>query len=157
VHGSRQRLAQATQSASCLAMQVSPETESVGLRNDVEYFDGPGDDLDVDCPATAAELEGVPAQYRQYADVFSKKKSKSLPPHRPEFDHCIKRLPDARLGTSPMYRHTLAERRALQEHITDFLERGFIYPCKSSVSSPVIFVPKKGTDELRMCVDISPR
>lgn len=51
------------------------------------------------------------------------------------------------------YRTPLKQRSVVDKAIDDMLKADIIGPSKSSWSFPILFVPKKGTDEKRFCVD----
>lgn len=54
---------------------------------------------------------------------------------------------------SKPYRVSLAEQKIIQDLIDEMLEAGIIRPSRSYWASPVVLVKKKGTTELRFCVD----
>ena len=97
------------------------------------------------------DLSDIPEDYHEYADVFSKSKASSLPPHRP-FDLGI----DLEEGTHPpvgrMYSLSETEMTALREFLDDNLRNGFVRPSNSSHGAPILFVKKKD-GSLRLCVD----
>jgi len=101
--------------------------------------------------STLLDLDIVPPEYRNYADVFSKAKASELPPHR-DYDLKIK----LEEGTSPplgtLYSLSLVELSALQTFINENLNTGFIHPTTSSHTAPVLFVKKKD-GSLCLCVD----
>ncbi|QRW21228.1 Retrotransposable element Tf2 protein [Rhizoctonia solani] len=86
-------------------------------------------------------LEGVPPEYHQYAKVFGEEEFNKLPPHR-HYDIGIKLTKEGPLN-SPLYSMTNAESATLKDWLRDKLKAGKIRPSKSSISSPVMFVPKK--------------
>ncbi len=101
--------------------------------------------------ATPPDMTDVPAEYHNFADVFSDSLSKKLPEHRP-YDLKI----NIEEGTSPLlgpiYSLSESELKALHEFIDDNLHSGFIMPSCSPHGAPVLFVKKK-TSELCLCVD----
>jgi len=101
--------------------------------------------------STPPDLDIVPPEYRDYADVFSKAKASELPPHR-DYDLKI----DLEEGTSPplgtLYSLSPVELSALRTFIDENLNTGFICPTASSHAAPVLFVKKKD-GSLRLCVD----
>jgi len=101
--------------------------------------------------STPPDLDIVPPEYRDYADVFSKAKASELPPHR-DYDLKI----DLEEGTSPplgtLYSLSPVELSALRTFIDENLNTGFICPASSSHAAPVLFVKKKD-GSLRLCVD----
>ncbi|QRW20584.1 Retrotransposable element Tf2 protein [Rhizoctonia solani] len=86
-------------------------------------------------------LEGVPSKYHQYAKVFGEEEFNKLPPHR-HYDIGIELTKEGPLNL-PLYSMTDAESITLKDWLRDELKAGKIRPSKSSISSPVMFVPKK--------------
>ncbi|QRW20373.1 Retrotransposable element Tf2 protein [Rhizoctonia solani] len=86
-------------------------------------------------------LEGVPSKYHQYAKVFGEEEFNKLPPHR-HYDIGIELTEEGPLN-SPLYSMTDAKSATLKDWLRDELKVGKIRPSKSSISSPVMFVPKK--------------
>jgi len=101
--------------------------------------------------STLPDLDIVPLEYHNYADVFSKAKASELPPHR-NYNLKIK----LEEGTSPplgtLYSLSLVELSALRTFIDENLNTGFIRPASSSHAALVLFVKKKDSS-LRLCVD----
>ena len=101
--------------------------------------------------AEPIDLSNVPSVYHEFADVFSKVKADTLPPHR-SFDLKIS-LEDGSLPPyGPIYSLSQTELQALREFIDDNLSTGFIRPSTSPHGAPVLFVKKKD-GSLRLCVD----
>ncbi|KAF8760860.1 hypothetical protein RHS01_01292 [Rhizoctonia solani] len=86
-------------------------------------------------------LEGVPPKYHQYAKVFGEEEFNKLPPHR-HYNIGIELTKEGPLN-SPLYSMTDAESATLKDWLRDELKAGKIRPSKSSISSPVMFIPKK--------------
>jgi len=101
--------------------------------------------------STLPDLDIVPPEYRDYADVFSKAKASELPPHR---DYNLKI--DLEEGTSPplgtLYSLSPVELSTLRTFINENLNTGFIHPTASSHAALVLFVKKKD-GSLHLCVD----
>jgi len=101
--------------------------------------------------STPPDLDIVPPEYHDYADVFSKAKASELPPHR-DYDLKI----DLEEGTSPplgtLYSLSPVELSALRTFINENLNTGFIHPTASSHAALVLFVKKKD-GSLRLCID----
>jgi len=101
--------------------------------------------------STPPDLDIVPPEYRDYADVFSKAKASELPPHR-DYDLKI----ELEEGTSPplgtLYSLSPVELSALRTFIDENLNTGFIRPTASSHAAPVLFVKKKD-GSLCLCID----
>uniref|UniRef100_A0A803SMA6 Gypsy retrotransposon integrase-like protein 1 n=1 Tax=Anolis carolinensis TaxID=28377 RepID=A0A803SMA6_ANOCA len=100
---------------------------------------------------TQPDMEGVPAEYGEFSDVFCKKEADKLPPHRP-YDCAIKLAEGARLPAGRLYALTVPERQALREFLDENLAKGFIRPSSSPTAAPVFFVAKK-TGDLRLVCD----
>ncbi|QRW23021.1 Retrotransposable element Tf2 protein [Rhizoctonia solani] len=86
-------------------------------------------------------LKGVPSKYHQYAKVFGEEEFHKLPPHR-HYNIGIELTEDGPLN-SPLYSMTNAKSATLKDWLRDELKAGKIRPSKLSISSPVMFVPKK--------------
>ncbi len=72
---------------------------------------------------------------------------------RPGFEHKIKLVPDATPSKQPTYRMTPKMLAETRRQLTELLDRGHIRPSSSPFAAPILFVGKKDSDELRMCVD----
>ena len=96
--------------------------------------------------------EMVPAQYRDFAKVFSEKESQRLPEHQP-WDHTINLEPDAikhwKVKSYPM---SPAEQAELDKFLTEHIAKGYLVPSKSPMASPVFFIKKKD-GKLRLVQD----
>jgi transposase InsO family protein len=104
-----------------------------------------------DPDTTRLVAERLPKQYQYLKEVFSKRESNVLPPHR-YYDHKIQLeapLPDA---YSPLYRQSTEELKVLREYLLENLDKGFIESSQSPFASPVLFV-KKSDGGLRFCID----
>ncbi|KAF8697096.1 hypothetical protein RHS03_07803, partial [Rhizoctonia solani] len=86
-------------------------------------------------------LEGVPPKYHQYAKVFGEEEFNKLPPHW-HYNIGIELTKEGPLNL-PLYSMTNAKSATLKDWLRDKLKAGKICPSKSSISSPVMFVPKK--------------
>jgi transposase InsO family protein len=95
--------------------------------------------------------EGLPPEFREFADVFSPKEAERLPPHR-SYDHDIRVQEGKALPFGPLYPMSREELKVLKEWLEDNLRKGFIRPSSSPAASPVLFVKKPGGG-LRFCVD----
>uniref|UniRef100_A0A803TM34 Gypsy retrotransposon integrase-like protein 1 n=1 Tax=Anolis carolinensis TaxID=28377 RepID=A0A803TM34_ANOCA len=100
---------------------------------------------------TQPDMEGVPAEYGEFSDVFCKKEADKLPPHRP-YDCAIRLAEGAKLPAGRLYALTVPERQALREFLDENLAKGFIRPSSSPTAAPVFFVAKK-TGDLRLVCD----
>ncbi|QRW24431.1 Retrotransposable element Tf2 protein [Rhizoctonia solani] len=100
--------------------------------------------------ANQKPLEGVPSKYHQYAKVFGEEEFNKLPPHQ-HYNIGIELTEEGPLN-SPLYSMTDAKSATLKDWLRDELKAGKIRPSKSSISSPVMFVPKKDGSR-RLVVD----
>ena len=94
----------------------------------------------------------VPKEYHEYLDVFSKELADQLPPRR-YIDHEIPLEFGKRPYFGPLYNLSQKELEVQKKYIEEQVIKGFMRPSQSSAASPMIFVKKKDTDELRPCVD----
>ncbi|QRW15650.1 hypothetical protein RhiXN_03651 [Rhizoctonia solani] len=101
--------------------------------------------------ANQEPLEGVPSKYHQYAKVFGEEEFNKLPPHW-HYDIGIELMEEGPLN-SPLYSMTDAKSATLKDWLRDELKAGKIRPSKLSISSPVMFVPKKDGSR-RLVVDV---
>ncbi|CCO37731.1 Retrotransposable element Tf2 155 kDa protein type 2 [Rhizoctonia solani AG-1 IB] len=116
--------------------------------------------LTIDPPETAtiaqeeevdnSPLAGIPKQYHVYAKVFGKEEFNKLPPHC-HYDIGIELTEEGPLN-SPLYSMMDAKSVTLKEWLEAKLKAGKIRPSKSSINSPVMFVPKKDSSR-RLVVD----
>ncbi len=93
----------------------------------------------------------VPAEYHDLLDVFFKKNSDTLPPHR-KYDHKIILEEKQKHGHVPLYKMSPQELDAVKYYLDLHLAKGFIQASSTSYSSPVLFVKKPGRG-IRFCVD----
>ena len=107
---------------------------------------------DVDIHARSAQatsnkpydpLKGVPEEYHDFMDVFSKSRVQVLSEHRP-YNLKIE-LEEGAIPPSPGHLDSLSalEQEALQKFIHENLNIGFICPSKSGHGAPILFVHKK--------------
>lgn len=97
------------------------------------------------------DLQNIPAEYHDFADVFSETKANNLAPHRP-YDLKIHLDEGTEPPWGPIYSLSQQELLALREFIEENLRTGFIRPSRSPHRAPVLFVRKKD-GSLRLCVD----
>ena len=73
--------------------------------------------------------------------------------NREGFEHVIRLEENASPPKKNAYRMTPRMLEELKRQLTELLDRGHIRPSCSPFGAPVLFVAKKDTEELRMCVD----
>ncbi|QRW22062.1 Retrotransposable element Tf2 protein [Rhizoctonia solani] len=95
-------------------------------------------------------LEGIPSKYHQCARVFGEEEFNKLPPHQ-HYNIAIELTEEGPLN-SLLYSMTDAKSSTLKDWLRDELKAGKICPSKLSISSPVMFVPKKDGSR-RLVVD----
>ncbi|CCO34375.1 similar to pol polyprotein [Rhizoctonia solani AG-1 IB] len=100
--------------------------------------------------ADKSPFKGIPKQYHIYAKVFGEEKFNKLPPHW-HYDIGIELMDKGPLN-SPLYSMTDVESVTLKEWLEAKLKAGKSRPSKSSISSRVMFVPKKDSS-CRLVVD----
>ena len=99
------------------------------------------------------DLSSVPEDYHKYADVFSKGKADTLPPHRPSVDLKIDIEDGALPPPGRMYSLSTTElEEALQTFIEEHVCIGFICPSNSPHGALILFIHKKD-GSLRLCTN----
>ena len=89
----------------------------------------------------------VPPQNHKWRKVFSKKEAQPLLEHQP-WDISLNLIGgDNHVLDCKVYPLASTEKTKLDKHILDMLEKGFIHPSKSKISSPLFFVGKKDGKE----------
>jgi len=101
--------------------------------------------------AEASDLSNVPSKYHKFANVFSKTKAETLPPHCP-YDLKINLKEGAQPLVGLIYSLLASEQEALKEFIEKNLNTDFIWPTSSLYSVLVLFVKKKDSS-LCLCVN----
>jgi hypothetical protein len=101
---------------------------------------------------TPIDLSSIPEDYHEFADVFSKGKADTLPPHRSSVNLKIDIENGAPPPPSRMYSLSGTELEALRTFIEEHVRIGFIHPSNSPHGAPILFVRKKD-GSLRLCVD----
>jgi len=96
-------------------------------------------------------LRDLPIEYHEFADIFSKPRSKLLPNHRP-YDLSIQIDGGQVSPLGPIYSLSPLELHALREFLDENLKTGTICTLNSPCGAPVLFVKKKN-GSLRLCVD----
>ncbi|KAI2645110.1 Transposon Tf2-9 polyprotein [Labeo rohita] len=94
---------------------------------------------------------GIPLEYQDLLEAFSRTKATRLPPHRPG-DCAIDLLPGAVPPKGRIFPLSQAESEAMHKYIQEELAKGFITPSTSPASAGFFFVKKKDGG-LRPCID----
>ena len=95
----------------------------------------------------------VPAEYSDFADVFSPDLASELPEHTGINDHAIELVDGYQQPPyGPIYSLGPVELETLKAYIETNLANGFIRPSKSPAGAPILF-DRKSDGSLRLCVD----
>jgi len=97
------------------------------------------------------DMDNIPEEYHNFADVFSKYKAGKLAEHRP-YDLKINLDEVTAPPFGPIYSLSQEELVALHKFIDENLATGFIRPSHSPHGAPVLFIHKKD-GSLRLCVN----
>jgi hypothetical protein len=93
----------------------------------------------------------LPEKLKNYADVFSPKEAKKLPPYR-NYDYNIRLQEDKTPLFEPLYPMFRNELIALKKWLEENLRKGFIRPSLLFAVSFILFV-KKADGSFRFCVN----
>ncbi len=96
-------------------------------------------------------VQGLPIEYHDLCEAFSKSKASQLPPHRPS-DCAIDLLSGAVPTRGRIFPLTQQESEVMKTYIEEELSKGFIRPSTSPASAGFFFVKKKDGG-LRPCID----
>ena len=95
----------------------------------------------------------IPKEYANWEWLFQEEvTAAALPKHQP-WDHEIILEEGKEPTFESLYRQTDRELEVTRDYLDKNLKKGFIRELLSSAGYPILFVPKKGTTELRMMVD----
>jgi hypothetical protein len=86
---------------------------------------------------TLVDLSGIPEDYHEFTDIFSKGKVETLPPHRP-YDLKINLEEGEAPPPGRMYSLSPLELEALQIFIDENVKSGFIRPSNSPHGAPIL-------------------
>jgi hypothetical protein len=96
-------------------------------------------------------LESVPPEYHDFADVFSKARADQLTPHHP-YDLKINLAEGTEPPLRPMYSLSQSELQTLWEWIDENLASGFICLSSSLHGTLILFIKKKD-GLLHLCIN----
>ena len=121
----------------------------------------PTEDLCLEEPKTLDQrlnekFGAEPNAFKDLLTRYPKLIPEKLPPVeelQDKITHTIELIPDARPRAQPIYHCSELELAEMKRQITSLLQAGHIRHSFSPWSSSVLFVKKKGTDKLRMCID----
>ena len=95
----------------------------------------------------------VPAEYSDFADVFSPNLASELPEHTGINNNAIKLVNGCQQPPyGPIYSLGPVELETLKAYIVTNLVNGFIKPSKSPAGAPILF-DRKSDGSLRLCID----
>ena len=102
-------------------------------------------------PYDLVDLLGIPKDYHDFTDVFSKAKANRPAPHEP-YDLKITLEDGKEPPQPPIYPLSTSKLKTLREFLDEHLNIGFIRPSRSSHRAPILFINKKD-GSLWLCVD----
>ena len=94
----------------------------------------------------------LPAEYSDFAEVFSSDLASKLFEHIGINDHAIELVKGQQPPYRPIYSLRLVELETLKAYIETNLANGFIRPSKSPAGALILF-DRKSDGSLRLCVD----
>ena len=94
----------------------------------------------------------MPAEYADFANVFSNELAEVFPEKTGINKHAIELVDDKQLPYRLIYSLGPVELKTLKTYIKTNLANGFIQPFKSPVGAPMFFVQKTNSS-LQLCVD----
>ncbi len=94
----------------------------------------------------------IPAEYSDYADIFSSELAIELPENTEMNEHAIELIDGKQPPYGLIYALSPVELETLKTYIETHLKTGFIRPSKS-LAVALIFFNKKPDGSLRLCVD----
>ena len=96
-------------------------------------------------------MTGVPLDYHEFTDIFSKTRACTPAPHQP-YDLKIKLEEGTSPPFGPIYSLSQSELKSLWEFLDEHLAMDFICPSWSPGGAPVLFTCKKDSS-LQLCMD----
>ncbi len=110
------------------------------------------DDPTLAAPQWDKAFTKIPAEYSDYADVFSSDLAMELPEHTGMNEHTIELIEGKQPSYGSIYTLNPVELETLKTYIKTHLKTGFIQPSKSPAWAPILF-DKKPDGSLRLCVN----
>ena len=95
--------------------------------------------------------EQIPEEYHEFIRVFNEKEANCFPKSR-VWDHKIKLKEGFQPKSFKAYNLTPEEQKELDAFLKENLEKGYIWPSKSPMTTPFFFIKKKD-GKLRLCQD----
>ena len=131
------------------------------LKKDYDYVEL--HNIDTNTPSSVYDdINGIKTDFdsnftTKVRQIFEKYKStlelpSELPPNRPNFDHDIPLVHDAKVPVSKVYRMSIAELEELRKQLDAYLSKSWIRHSTSNFAAPVVF-QRKSDGSLRMCID----
>ncbi|EED23163.1 gag/polymerase/env polyprotein, putative [Talaromyces stipitatus ATCC 10500] len=130
---------------------IAEVTEEITLHEEQEMFRKLLEKAAKERQLASSMNVALPIEYEQFRDLFDRT-YQALPDHN-EWDHTIPLKEGKEPVPQKIYPVSGNEEEALKKYIEENLEKGYIQPSTSPAGYPVLFVKKKGTIDLRMCVD----
>ena len=96
-------------------------------------------------------MTGIPPDYHEFTDVFSKTRASAPAPHRP-YNLKIELEEGTSPPFGPIYSLSQSELKSLREFLDEHLAMDFICPSRSPGRALVLFIRKKD-GSLCLCVD----
>ena len=132
--------------------------------SDIHEKENPIEDI-CDDPRTMEErikekVQSIAPEWKEKFARILRNKQRLIPSELPHVDqsrstirHPIKLVEGARPKKAPIYHCSELELEQMKEQITALLKAGHIRHSMSPWAAPVLFVRKKNTSKLRMCID----
>ena len=97
------------------------------------------------------EIQGIPEEYEDFADVFSEKEASEFPAYT-WTEHAIDLVEGKEPPYGPIYNLSEKELAVLRDYLRDSMVKRWIRKSTSPAGAPILFVTKKD-GSLRLCVD----
>lgn len=100
----------------------------------------------------AAEPTPIPAEYKEFEELFREESDQEALPEHQSWDHEIKLMEGKEPTKQAIYPLSAEKLEALRTYLEENLRKGFIRESQSPAGYPILFVPKPD-GSLRLCVD----